>query len=67
MIKTSILSAVLMTSALFNTQAEAGLFNPFSKNVNIQSEAVKDVYAGLKFNYLDKEDRLLILKDFLKT
>ncbi len=67
MIKTSILSAVLMTSVLFNTQAEAGLFNFFNKDVKIQSEAVKDVYAGLKFNYLDKEDRLLILRDFLKT
>lgn len=67
MIKTSILSAVLMTTALLNTEAKAGLFNPFSNDLEVHSAAVRDVYAGLKFNYLDKEDRLLIVRDFLKT
>lgn len=67
MIKASILSAVLMTSALINTRAEARFFDIFNKDIKIQSQAVSDVYAGLKFNYLDKEDRLLILRDFLKT
>lgn len=67
MIKTSILTAVLMTSALLNTEANAGLISSITGQKKIQSEAVKDVYAGLKFNYLNKEDRLLILKDFLKT
>lgn len=67
MIKTSILSVVLLTSALFNSKAEARFFDIFTKDINIQSQAVRDVYAGLKFNYLDKEDRLLILRDFFKT
>lgn len=66
MIKTSILSAVLMTSALLGTQANAGLINPF-ESAKISSQAVKDVYAGVKFNYYNQEDRLTILKDFLKT
>ena len=67
MIKTSILSAVLMTSALLNTDAKAGLFNPFSDDIKVHSAAVKDVYSGIKFLYLNREDRLLILNDFLKS
>ncbi len=67
MIKTSILSALLMTSALLTSQAQAGFFDRSNVAKNIQSASPNDVYAGLKFNYLDKEDRLFILKDFLKT
>jgi len=68
MIKASLLSAVLMTSALLQTNvAEAGLLNLFPGSKKIQSEAVKDVYAGIKFNYLDRADRLMILNDFLNS
>jgi C-terminal processing protease CtpA/Prc len=28
---------------------------------------VRDVYSGVKFNYFDKNDRLIILKDFLQV
>ena len=33
----------------------------------IHSQGVSDVFAGLKFHYLDQDDRLLIVNDFLKT
>lgn len=63
MSKTVLLSLALST--LLGAQAaHAGVFGTAKK---IQSHAVKDVYAGIKFNYLDKEDRLLIVNDFLKT
>lgn len=68
MIKASLLSAVLMTSALLQTNvAEAGFLELFPGSKKIQSEAVKDVYAGIKFNYLDRSDRLMILNDFLNS
>ncbi|AUN99001.1 hypothetical protein DOM21_05945 [Bacteriovorax stolpii] len=66
MFKTSVLSVLLMTSALSAMPAQAGLLDLFKKP-NIQSEAVKDVYSGVKFTYLDTEDRLLIVNSFLKT
>ena len=56
-----------MTSAFLTTEAGAKTFNPFTNPPKISSEAVRDVYSGVKFNYLDLEDRLLILNDFLKT
>jgi len=67
MIKTSILTAVLMTSALLHTsEVKARVFDPLA-GVKVNAGLLKDVYSGVKFNYLNKEDRLLILKDFLKT
>jgi C-terminal processing protease CtpA/Prc len=41
----------------------------FSKNevLNKNSQLVRDVYSGVKFNYFDKNDRLIILKDFLQV
>lgn len=64
MSKTVLLTLALTT--LFSAQgANAGLFtNPVKK---IPSHGLKDVYAGLKFHYYDREDRLLIVNDFLKT
>lgn len=67
MIKTSILSAVLMTSALLHTEAKARVFDPLASNVKINSGLLKDVYSGIKFHYLDRKDRTLILNDFLNT
>jgi C-terminal processing protease CtpA/Prc len=68
MIKNSLFAAVLLSSALIQTDANAGFLDIFSRNNSkVHSEAVKDVYSGLKFNYLDQEDRLLIVNDFLKT
>lgn len=66
MFKTTVLSALLMTTALSAAPANAGLLDLF-KGPKIQSEAVKDVYSGVKFTYFDKEDRLLILNNFLKS
>lgn len=64
MSKTLLLSLAL--SALLSSKvSHAGIFtNPLKKN---QGQALKDVYSGLRFHYLDKEDRLLIVNDFLKT
>jgi hypothetical protein len=39
---------------------------PVAKKINANS-TVNDVYSGVKFHYLDKADRLLILNDFLKS
>ncbi|MEA9355906.1 S41 family peptidase [Bacteriovorax sp. PP10] len=67
MIKTSILSAVLMTSALLHTpEVNARVLDP-SSGAMVNTGLLKDVYSGVKFNYLNKEDRLLVLKDLLKT
>jgi hypothetical protein len=64
MSKTVLLSLALST-LLGAHSANAGILSLGTKK--IQSQAVKDVYAGLKFHYLDKDDRLLIVNDFLKT
>lgn len=55
----------LALSTLISTQnANAGLFKSPIKKVE---HGLKDVYSGLKFHYYDREDRLLIINDFLKT
>lgn len=64
MSKTVLLSLALSTLLGAHT-ANADILSLGTKK--IQSQAVKDVYAGLKFHYLDKDDRLLIVNDFLKT
>lgn len=67
MFKASLLTLALMTSAF--TSAHAGLktFDPIKTQPKISSEAVRDVYSGVKFNYLDRLDRVMIVKDFLTT
>ncbi len=58
--------ATLALSTLLSIQAShAEVFTGFANKV--PSQNLKDVYSGLKFHYLDKEDRLLIINDFLKT
>lgn len=57
---------ILAISTLLSTKAvKASFFAGPIKDIQIQG--AKDVYSGIKFQYLDREDRLLILKDFLKT
>jgi hypothetical protein len=65
MSKTVLLSLALST--MLGVKAQAGFLAPLGIAKKVQSQGVKDVYAGLKFHYLDKEDRLLIVNDFLKT
>jgi hypothetical protein len=48
------------------TTANAKVLAPIAKKIGLSS-SLNDVYAGVKFHYLDKADRLLILNDFLKT
>lgn len=57
---------LLAISTFISAQTiEAKLFsNPIK---NSPTQGVKDVYAGIKFDYFDRDDRLLILNDFLKT
>ena len=62
MSKTMLLTLAIST-LLSGTAAHAGLFSNPIKNIH----GTKDVYAGIKFNYLDRDDRLLIVNDFLKT
>ena len=63
--KTSILSALLMTSVLLSTSADAGLLDKMTKKTKVPTYALNNIYSGLKFNYLDKKDRLMILNDLL--
>lgn len=65
MLKTKLMT-IATISFLSMTGAQAGLFDSFSQSAKIDNQKTKDVFAGLKFNYLDQEDRLLILNDFLK-
>jgi hypothetical protein len=68
MIKTSILSAILMTSALLHTsEVKARVFDPLASGVKVNSGLLKDVYSGIKFHYLDRKDRMMIVNDFLNT
>jgi len=67
MIKASFLATVLFTAALAGNTANAKLLNVSKLTPKVQSGAVKDVYAGIKFHYMDKEDRLTIVNDFLKS
>lgn len=64
--KSSLMSLLLLSSLAFT-----GLVNAKEsqqKSVKqISKEAFSDVYAGANFQYFDKEDRLLIVKDFLKA
>lgn len=61
----SVVLTLALSTIISSQMAHAGLFSNPLKNVHTQK--VRDVYAGLKFHYYDREDRLLILNDFLKT
>lgn len=62
--KAAVLSFAL--ASIFSVKnVHAGLFNSPIKNDH--GKALRDVYSGLKFHYLDREDRLMIVNDFLKT
>lgn len=63
----TVLLSLALTTLLGAHAAHAGFLGTLGIGKKIQSEAVKDVYAGLRFHYLDKEDRLNIVNDFLKT
>ncbi len=67
MIKTSLLTAVLMSSVFANQDANAGLVNPLPGGTKTKLDTVRDVYAGIRFHYLDRADRLMIVNDFLNT
>lgn len=55
-----------LTSSFVHSRAEAGVFDILDLKKELLP-SVKDVYAGVKFNYLDQEDRLMILNDFLSS
>ena len=62
--KATVLSIAL--ASIFSAKnVQAGLFDSPLKATKIAG--VKDVFSGLKFHYLDREDRLMIVNDFLKT
>ncbi|MBC7429170.1 MAG: hypothetical protein H7336_11195 [Bacteriovorax sp.] len=68
MFKTSLFTVALMTTAFISSNAlQAKTFDPFTNPPKVISQAVKDVYAGVKFNYLDRADRVMIVKDLLST
>lgn len=63
--KTALLMLAVSTLVAGNSLHAKTLQNNPSKI--LEKHAVKDVYAGLSFHYLDLEDRLSIVNDFLKT
>jgi hypothetical protein len=62
--KLMLLSMALSTSFSGHAATE-GMKATHQKKFSING--LKDVYSGVKFQYYDQEDRLLILNDFLKT
>ncbi len=55
-----------LTSSFIQGKAQAGVLDI----LNLKKEmlpSVRDVYAGVKFNYLDRQDRVMILNDFLNS
>ena len=63
--KKSMLLTLALSTLLSAHSANAGFFSNPLKNINLKG--TRDVYAGLDFHYLDLDDRLLIVNDFLKT
>ncbi len=63
--KTSILTLAL-TSMIFSGAIVAKTLGPVAKKVILKTP-LNDVYSGVRFHYLDKADRLLIVNDFLRT
>jgi hypothetical protein len=63
--KTSILTLAL-SSILLTGIAGAKTTGPVAKKP-AHGTTLNDVYSGVKFHYLDKADRLLIVNDFLKS
>lgn len=57
----------MMASSLLTTNSKAGLLDGFNvgKKIN-QGSVVKDVYAGVKFQYFDQSDRVQIVNELLK-
>ena len=59
-----------LTSSLIGPVAHAGLKDLkdiLNVGKSLNGAATKDVYSGVKFNYLDKKDRLMIVNDFLSS
>lgn len=66
--KKSLVAALLVSTTMMSASSEAGFLDIFkSRDSKPNTESFRDVYSGLKFTYLDMEDRLLIVNDFLKT
>lgn len=65
MFKKSSLLTLLLLSSVISTTAFAA--SSFKSPLKITEEEYSDVYSGVKFQYLDLEDRLLIVNNFLKS
>lgn len=61
----SALLTLAISSVLAIKSSDAQLLPSIAKIIS--NSTVKNVYAGLSFHYLDLEDRLLILNNFLKA
>ena len=65
--KSSLMSLLLLSSFAFTGSVNAAVESQQKTVKQISKEAFSDVYAGANFQYFDKEDRLLIVNDFLKA
>jgi C-terminal processing protease CtpA/Prc len=61
------LIALMLTTTLFSANSNAGLFDGLKIGKSISNSQTKDVYAGVKFQYFDQNDRIQIINDLLKT
>jgi hypothetical protein len=52
---------------MLTINAHAGLLDGLKINNKIENGKTKDVYSGVKFHYLDKEDRIQIVKEILRA
>lgn len=64
--KLSLITSLVLSSML-TINAHAGLLDGLKINNKIENGKTKDVYSGVKFHYLDKEDRIQIVKEILRA
>lgn len=64
---TSILGMLLTTSILSVSSANASVLDALKLKKKVENTATRDVYSGVNFHYLDQEDRILIIENFLKS
>lgn len=64
--KLSLITSLVLSSML-TINAHAGLLDGLKINNKIENGKTKDVYSGVKFHYLDKEDRVQIVREILRA
>ncbi|NOT80095.1 MAG: hypothetical protein HOP07_13955 [Bacteriovoracaceae bacterium] len=67
MFKKSLILSLMASAVLIGQDAQASSLLLSKKSKIVKNETLKNVYSGVKFNYYDLQDRLLIINDFLRS